>query len=46
MATPSPIARLTDIIEAIELICSEMAGVTLTELGTLQTQELARQARH
>jgi hypothetical protein len=29
MATLSPIARLTDIIEAVELIRSEMAGVTL-----------------
>ena len=29
MAPPSPIARLTDIIEAVELIRSEMAGVTL-----------------
>jgi uncharacterized protein with HEPN domain len=29
MATPSPIPRLTDIIEAVELIRSEMAGVTL-----------------
>ncbi len=28
-ASPSPIPRLTDIIEAIELIRSEMAGVTL-----------------
>ena len=32
MATPSPIARLTDIIEAGELIRSEMAGVTLKAL--------------
>src|SRR5437667_11532446 len=32
MATPSPIARLTDIIEAIELIRSEMAGVKLQVL--------------
>ena len=29
MAKPSPVPRLTDIIEAIELIRSEMAGVTL-----------------
>jgi len=29
MAQPSPVPRLTDIIEAIELIFSEMAGVTL-----------------
>ena len=29
MALPSPVPRLTDIIEAIELIRSEMAGVTL-----------------
>jgi uncharacterized protein with HEPN domain len=29
MATPSPIARLTDIIEAVELIRSELASVTL-----------------
>jgi uncharacterized protein with HEPN domain len=29
MAQSSPIPRLTDIIEAIELIRSEMAGVTL-----------------
>lgn len=29
MRAPLPIARLTDIIEAIELIRSEMAGVTL-----------------
>jgi uncharacterized protein with HEPN domain len=29
MIASSPIARLTDIIEAIELIQSEMAGVTL-----------------
>jgi uncharacterized protein with HEPN domain len=29
MAPPSPSARLTDIIEAVELIRSEMAGVTL-----------------
>ena len=32
MATSSPIARLTDIIEAAELIRSEMAGVTLQDL--------------
>jgi uncharacterized protein with HEPN domain len=32
MATPSPIARLTDMIEAIELIRSEMAGVKLQAL--------------
>jgi uncharacterized protein with HEPN domain len=29
MVEPSPVPRLTDIIEAIELIRSEMAGVTL-----------------
>ncbi len=29
MAKPSPVPRLTDIIEAIELIRSEMADVTL-----------------
>ena len=29
MATPEPVPRLTDIVEAIELIRSEMAGVTL-----------------
>jgi uncharacterized protein with HEPN domain len=29
MAAPSPVPRLTDIITAIELIRSEMAGVTL-----------------
>jgi len=29
MAAPSPVPRLTDIIEAIELIRSEMADVTL-----------------
>jgi hypothetical protein len=29
MAKPSPVPRLTDIIEAIELIRGEMAGVTL-----------------
>jgi uncharacterized protein with HEPN domain len=29
MAKPSPVPRLTDIIEAIELIRSEMAGITL-----------------
>jgi hypothetical protein len=29
MTQSSPIARLTDIIEAIELIQSDMAGVTL-----------------
>jgi uncharacterized protein with HEPN domain len=29
MAKPSPVPRLADIIEAIELIRSEMAGVTL-----------------
>ncbi|MGC2204215.1 MAG: HepT-like ribonuclease domain-containing protein [Stellaceae bacterium] len=32
MRAPSQIARLTDIIEAIELICSELAGVTLQSL--------------
>jgi hypothetical protein len=29
MAPPSPVPRLTDIVEAIELIRSEMGGVTL-----------------
>lgn len=29
MANPSPVPRLTDIIEAIELVQSEMVGVTL-----------------
>ena len=29
MAPPSPVPRLSDIVEAIELIRSEMAGVTL-----------------
>ena len=29
MATPASVPRLTDIVEAIELIRSEMAGVTL-----------------
>ena len=29
MAMPSPVPRLTDIIEAVALIRSEMAGVTL-----------------
>jgi len=29
MTKRSPVARLTDIIEAIELIQSDMAGVTL-----------------
>lgn len=29
MAPPSPVPRLTDIVEAIELIRTEMAGVTL-----------------
>jgi hypothetical protein len=29
MTMPSQIARLTDIIEAVELIRSEMAGMTL-----------------
>ncbi len=29
MAEPSPVPRLTDIVEAVELIRSEMAGVTL-----------------
>ena len=32
MATPSPIARLTDIIEAVEPIRSEIAGLTLQNL--------------
>jgi hypothetical protein len=31
MATASPVPRLTDIIEAVELIRSEMAGVTHLE---------------
>jgi len=30
MALGSAVARLTDIVEAIELICSEMDGVSLT----------------
>jgi uncharacterized protein with HEPN domain len=34
MASPSSIARLTDIIEAVELIRSEIAGVTLQNLET------------
>ena len=34
MAAPSPIPRLTDIIEAIELIRSEMTGVTLEAFET------------
>ena len=38
MATLSPIARLTDIIEAIELIRSETAGVTLQSLETHKTK--------
>lgn len=29
MAAPSPLPRLIDIIEAIEIIRSEMAGITL-----------------
>jgi hypothetical protein len=29
MAAPSPVPRLIDIIDAIELIRSEMAGMTL-----------------
>jgi len=32
MPTPSPIARLTDIIEAVELIRGELAGMTLQSL--------------
>jgi uncharacterized protein with HEPN domain len=32
MAMPSPIARLTDIVEAIELIRNEMLGTTLESL--------------
>jgi uncharacterized protein with HEPN domain len=32
MATSSPIARLTDIIEAVELIRGELAGTTLQSL--------------
>jgi uncharacterized protein with HEPN domain len=32
MTPPSSIARLTDIIEAVELIRSEMAGVTIRAL--------------
>ena len=31
MAEPSPVPRLTDIIEAVELIRSEMTDVTLDE---------------
>jgi len=34
MTDPPPIARLVDIIEAIELIQSEMAGVTLDAFET------------
>src|SRR5580700_12270420 len=34
MAKPSSVLRLTDIIEAIELIRSEMAGVTLDAFET------------
>jgi uncharacterized protein with HEPN domain len=34
MPTASPRARLTDIVDAIELIRSEMADVTLEALGT------------
>jgi hypothetical protein len=34
MSESSPIARLTDIIEAVELIRSEMAGVTLDAFET------------
>lgn len=33
MAGPCPVPRLTDIIEAIELIHSEMAGVTPDAFG-------------
>ena len=29
MRTPSPVARLTDIVEAIDLIAEEMAGVMI-----------------
>ncbi len=39
MAAPSSIARLTDIVEAVELIRSEMSGVTL------QAFELDRRKR-
>jgi len=34
MPAPSSIARLTDIIEAVELIRSEIAGATLQNLET------------
>jgi uncharacterized protein with HEPN domain len=34
MATPGPVPRLTDIVEAMELIRSEMAGVTLQAFET------------
>ena len=34
MAAPSSIARLTDIIEAVELIRGEIAGVTFQNLET------------
>jgi hypothetical protein len=37
MAAPSPIARLTDIIEAVELIRSE---IDAPEFGNRQTQPL------
>jgi uncharacterized protein with HEPN domain len=33
MAPPSPVPRLADIIEAIDLIRSEMAGVTIEAFG-------------
>jgi uncharacterized protein with HEPN domain len=34
MAAPSPVPRLIDIIDAIELIRSEMAGMTLHSFET------------
>ncbi|HME21794.1 MAG TPA: HepT-like ribonuclease domain-containing protein [Acetobacteraceae bacterium] len=34
MPQPSPTARLTDIVDAIEIIRSEMAGVTLAAFET------------
>jgi len=36
MPTPSPIARLTDIIEAVELIRGELAGMTLQSLDPIR----------
>ena len=34
MIEPSPVPRLTDIVEAVELVRSEMAGVTLDAFGS------------